>query len=364
MVRCQARRRTRALIGTVVLLGIAGTLLLLPPLWTWPAAWAVKRQMATSRIPGLAVAVARDGAIRWSAAFGLADIENAVPVERDTIFRFASISKPITAVAVMQLAERGMIDLDAPIQRYVPSFPEKPWPVTPRHLLGHMGGVRHYKGNELESVRRYPSLVEALAIFKDDPLVCKPGTRHVYSTYGYNLLGAAIERVSGQSYEPYIRGHIFAPSGMTHSGVADIDEIIPGRARGYIRDRDGRIRNSRPADLSNKAPGAGLSGTAEDLVRFALAVQRGTLVGPESKRLMWTRQRLPGGMPIDYGLGWSLLRFHGREEVCHAGRQQRVSSLLYTIPDRGLAVAILCNLEGVDLMPLARRIGELAAPER
>lgn len=364
MVRCQARRQTRALIGTVVLLGIAGASLLLPPLWTWPASWAVRRQMATSRIPGLAVAVAKDGAICWSAAFGLADLENAVPVERDTIFRFASISKPITAVAVMQLVERGAIDLDAPIQRYVPSFPEKKWPVTPRLLLGHLGGVRHYQGNELESVRRYPSLVEALAIFKDDPLVCSPGSRHLYSTYGYNLLGAAIEGATGERYERYVRAHIFAPSGMTHSGVADIDAIIPGRARGYIRERDGKLRNSRPADLSNKAPGAGLGGTAEDLVHFGMALQRGSLVGPESKRLMWTRQRLTGGVPIDYGLGWSLLKYQGREEVCHAGRQQRVSALLYMIPERGLTVAILCNLEGVDLMPLARRIGELAAPER
>src|SRR5207253_10521075 len=134
--------------------------------------------------------------------------------------------------------------------------PEKPWPVTPRQLLAHLGGVRHYQGDELLSIRHYDSLSDALTIFQDDPLAVEPGTKHLYSTYGYNLLGAAIETTSGLSYEKYIREHIFRPAGMTRAGVADIDAIVPGRARGYVRGPGGRLQNSRPVDLSNKVPGA------------------------------------------------------------------------------------------------------------
>ncbi|MCP5112202.1 MAG: beta-lactamase family protein, partial [bacterium] len=104
----------------------------------------VSRAMEREKIPGLSVAVAIDGEFRWSRGFGLSDVENNVPATADTMFRLASISKPITAVAVMQLAEQGKLDLDAPIRQYVPSFPAKPWPITARQLLGHLGGIRHY----------------------------------------------------------------------------------------------------------------------------------------------------------------------------------------------------------------------------
>ena len=358
--RIVRRARARIVVGLLLVAGLG--LAVGPPLWIWPARWAVRDEMAHRRIPGLSVAVATGDRLRWSEGFGLADLENDVPVRPTTVFRMASISKPITAVAVLQLAERGRIDLDEPIQRYVPSFPETCGTVTPRLLLGHLGGVRHYRGDELQSTRRYRSVDEALTIFKDDPLVAEPGTRHVYSTYGYNLLGAAVERASGQTYADYIRGHIFEPSGMKRAGVADLDAIIPGRARGYVLGDDGKPRNSRPVDLSNKAPGAGLSATAEDLARFAIALQSGELLDAESRRRMWTRQILRNGQPVDYGLGWSLSRHSGRQEVWHAGRQQRVTTLLYMLPERRFAVALMCNLEGTDLMDLARRIADLAAP--
>lgn len=364
MVRSQRSRRAWALILLVLLLGAFLGLAVVSPLWSWPASWAVREEMDRQGIPGLSVAVATEGRIRWSAGFGLADLEQAVPARPTTIYRLASISKPITAVATFQLAERGAIDLDAPIQRYVPSFPEKEWPTTPRQLLAHLGGVRHYQGEELLSVRRYESLTEALATFKDDPLAVEPGTKHLYSSYGYNLLGAAIERASGLSYQDYVREHIFRPAGMTRARVADIDAIIPGRSRGYIRGPDGQLRNSRPVDLSNKVPAAGLCATAEDLARFAIALQGGALLKPETLRMMWTRQRTRDGKAFDYGLGWSLGRYEGSDEVCHAGRQQRVTSLLYMLPERRFALGLMCNLEGADLMALAHRIVDLAAPSR
>jgi len=156
---------------------------------------AITAFMARERIPGLSIAVATDNQLRWERGYGFADLENFVPATAATVYRLASVSKPITAVAVMQLAERGALDLDAPIQRYVPSFPSKRYPVTARQLLSHLAGVRHYKGDELESTRPYPSLTAALAMFKDDSLEHPPGARMTYTTHGYTLLGAAVARI-------------------------------------------------------------------------------------------------------------------------------------------------------------------------
>ena len=333
-----------------------------PPVWVFSVHSSITRAMDKQGIPGLSVSVATGGRVRWSAAYGLADVENHVPARVDTVYRMASISKPITAVAVMQLYERGKIDLDADVRDYAPQFPTKLWKVTPRQLLGHLGGVRHYRRDELSSVHRYERLSDGLVIFRDDPLVCEPGTRHIYSTYGYNLLGAAVEGAAKQPYVDYVTTNIFRPAGMLHCGLAEHDAIVPHRARGYARGPDGKLRNSRPTDLSGKIPGAGWCGTVEDLARFALAVQSGKLVKPETLRLMSTRQKTKDGRAVGYGLGWSLSQHDGHQEVCHLGNQQQVSNLLYMQPDRGFAVVLMTNLEHAHLLDLAREIADAVGP--
>src|SRR5258708_5544471 len=137
---------------------------------------AITAQMSRSSIPGLSVAVVVDHKLRWSNGYGLADVENFVPAKAATAYRLGSISKPITAAAVMQLVERGKIDLDAPIQKYCPAFPQKQWPITVRLVLGHLSGIRHCKNDaEYGSTRHYKSVVEGLEMFKDDPLGFEPG---------------------------------------------------------------------------------------------------------------------------------------------------------------------------------------------
>ena len=158
---------------------------------------AITAVIDRSHIPGLAIAIVVDGKIRWQNAYGLADVENAVPAETSTVFRIASVTKPLTATAAMQLAERGKLDLDAPVQKYAPSFPAKAQTITTRQLLGHLSGIRHYKAGEGERTTHYDSLATALEIFKDDALVREPGTGFTYSTFGYTLLGVAIEGASG-----------------------------------------------------------------------------------------------------------------------------------------------------------------------
>jgi serine beta-lactamase-like protein LACTB, mitochondrial len=335
----------------------------LPP----PTARAIEAlvgaRMTQLGVPGLAAAVVSHEQVVWAAPFGMADLENGVSVRTTTSFRLASLSKPITAVAVLQLVERGKIDLDAPIQRYVPSMPEKPWPVTVRQLLGHLGGVRHYKDGEFASTRRYASVTEGLGIFRDDPLAHPPGTKFLYTSYGYNLLGAAVEGASGEGYLDYVRRNVFEPAGMFGARDDDLRALIPHRAQGYVKTPAGDLRNSELADTSNKIPGGGLVASAEDVARFAMALTGGLLLDRASVARMLTRQSTRDGKPVGYGMGFFLTDRGGMREAWHTGGQQRVSNVLYLQPDRHVGVVLLCNLEGVgpQLTELAREVADLAA---
>jgi serine beta-lactamase-like protein LACTB len=324
----------------------------------------ISAAMLAHGIPGLTVSVAMDRDVRWSNGYGMADLENFVPARELTVYRLASVTKPITATAVLQLAEQGKLDLDAPIQKYVPDFPEKPWPVTTRHLLAHQSGIRNWSDEEFRNTRRYTSLTEALGVFKDDALLYEPGTKVQYTSYGYNLLGAVVEGSSGQRFLEYLAEHVFEPSGMVWARADDVLAIIPNRARGYQRTPDGAVLNSALSDTSNRIPGGGLVATADDVARFAAALQTGVLLKPETLKLMFTRQKLKNGTLTGFGLGFVLGAHRRQREVYHLGGQPRVSTLLYMRPDRGLAVVLLTNLEGVGnpLLDLARQIADLAAP--
>ncbi len=324
---------------------------------------AISAEMSRREIPGLSAAVVLERELKWTNGYGLADLENGVPAKAETVYRLGSVSKPITATAVLQLVQRGLVDLDAPVQKYVPGFPRKPWPITTRQLLAHLGGIRHYAEGEFQSTRHYESLTGALAIFKDDPPVHEPGTRYLYSTYGYNLLGCVVEGASGKSFLAHLSENVFAPAGMERIRADDLSALVPNRAQGYFRTAGGEIRNSGLADTSNKIPGGGLIATAPDVARFALALEAGILLRRETLELMLTRQRTRDGQPTECGLGWRLGEHNGRREAWHTGGQQRVSTILYTQPDQGLAVVLLCNLESVGpaLLDLARRLSDILA---
>jgi CubicO group peptidase (beta-lactamase class C family) len=161
-----------------------------------------EQQLASTPMPGFSVAVMKDDFV-WSRGFGFADLENHVPATAESSYRLASVTKPMTAVAVLKLAEEGRIDLDAEVQKYVPSFPRKQWPVTVRQLLAHLGGISHYRDLAAESHFREPkNTAESLAVFRDFDLVAEPGTRFSYSSYGYVLLGAASRPRRGSRTPP------------------------------------------------------------------------------------------------------------------------------------------------------------------
>ncbi len=329
---------------------------------------AVLAEMSRLGIPGLSLAVVEDGALVYEEAFGFADVENSVRARPETVYRLASVSKPMTAVAALRLAERGLLDLDAPVWRYCPDFPEKPWPVTARQLLCHQGGIRHYRPDEPTLTRRFDSFAEALSIFRDDPLAHEPGTAVRYSTYGYNLLGCAAAGAARAPFLALLGEAVFAPAGMTTTGPDDVRQITPHRAQGYVRDAQGRLQNSALADMSYKLPGGGLSGTAADVARFGSALLAGRLISASTLEQMLTRQATRDGRVTGYGLGLTLGERAGRPEAWHTGGQERVSNVLYLSLDRGVpgggrAVAILTNLERVqpEVLALARSVAGLGS---
>lgn len=312
----------------------------------------ITAEMARQGIPGLTIAVGiRDGVL-WSRGFGLADVENNVPATPDTVYRLASLAKPITATAAMRCVEQGKLDLDAPVQKYVPQFPVKPHPLMVRHLLSHFGGIRHYRGEEINSTHYFPTLADALAIFAGDPLLFEPGTHYSYTTYGYVLLGAVLEGAAGQLYLDVVRRHVFEPAHMAQTQEDSWYRIIPHRAHGYLKDSSGELRNCGPADTSYKIPGGGLSSTAADMVRFAVTLQQGKLVRRTTLDTMWTVQRTRDGKGHGYGFGWTVEDWDGRLRVGHTGSQQGTSTILSLLPADHITVAILCNLEGVQWPPL------------
>jgi CubicO group peptidase (beta-lactamase class C family) len=325
----------------------------------------ITNEMARLGIPGLSVAIAHEGEIVLANGYGFADIENFVSAKADTTYRLASISKAMTAVVALQLAEQGQLDLDAPARSRCPAFPKKRWPVTARQLLGHTGGIRHYRDAEQPMTTRYETLEQGLALFKDDPLEFEPGTQYLYSTYGYSLLGCIVEGVTQKGFADVLSERVFVPAGMTRTGPDDVRTLIANRARGYARDDQGLLVNAALADMSYKVPGGGLCGTAPDVARFGLALVSGGLLAPESLDLMLAPGSAPGDRPDGYGLGMAVGLHDDRPEAWHLGGQEGVSTALYFRPNGGPVIALLTNLEGIApaLLPLARRLADLVVAD-
>src|SRR6059036_1750438 len=268
---------------------------------TYAAALAQARAIVCDRlagkIPGLQVAVAVDGKLVWSEGFGYADLAGKVPVTAETQFRIGSVSKPLTAAAVALLLEQGKLDLDAPVQRYVPSFPDKGYPITTRQLAGHLAGIRHYRGDEFLRNRHFDTVLEGLAIFQGDSLLFPPGTKFSYSSYGWNLISAVVEGAAGQDFLTYMSRNVLRPLGLTHTAPDRVDSLIPNRTRFYERGADSGFVPAPPVDNSYKWAGGGFLSTAEDLVRFGSALLEPGFLKAATLELLFTPQHTTSGGP-------------------------------------------------------------------
>ncbi len=336
---------------------------------------AVTKYMATTHVPGLSVAVVENGEDEWAAGFGLADVENNAPASEHTLFRLASISKSLTATAAMELVERGQLDLDAPVQKYCPTFPQKQSPITTREVMGHLAGIRHYKSEsqddpEIGNTKHFDDPIQAgLDFFKNDPLLSDPGKQFHYSTQGYTLVGCVIEGVSGTKYVDFVRQNIFVPAGMEHTQVDDRFAIIPYRTRFYRRTESGTVQNTDFLDSSYKIPGGGWLSSAEDMAKFEVAILNDKLIKRSTRDLMWTPLKPSDGSKDNYALGWGSWTENGLAVVGHSGGQQGTSTQFIIAPALRAGVVVLTNMEDAGPDKLAWEIlevlaGTAAAPQK
>lgn len=302
----------------------------------------VPRMQRAFAAPGLSVAIAAKGKLVWSESCGFADRAKRIPVTRTTQFRVGSVSKPFTATTALRLAQQGRLDLDADIRRYVPAFPPSRPRVTVRQLGGHLAGIRHYQGRA-EAVNRthYRSLAESLTVFIDDPLVAEPGTRFSYSSYGFNLLGAAVESAAGSSFAKAVHQTLLGPLRLRQTTVG-------GRARGGTRFYE--VTNNRhavpapPIDLSDRYPSGGFLSTAEDLVRLGLGVTNRRFLNTSSQKLLFTSQHTKGGAATGYGFGFEIHPSPFGVVAGHTGNVVGGTAFVLIHPKTRVVVALTTNI--------------------
>ena len=321
------------------------------------------QHMAKIGIPGATIAVSIDGKIVWAEGFGLADVENRLPVLPSTKMRIGSVSKSLTSAAIGLLYEQGQLDLDAEVQKYVPSFPKKKFPINTRQVAGHLAGIRHYKGDEFLISKHYDTVLEGLTIFADDSLLFQPGEKYSYSSYGWNLVSAIVEGAAGQDFLSYMEENVFRRLGMRNTIADHYYNIIQHRTRFYVHDNN-KLINAPFVDNSYKWAGGGFLSTAEDLVRFGNAMLNNDFLKPGTVEHLFTSLELNSGEKTNYGLGWRSDELDGRRSVGHGGGSMGGSSYFIMFPEEKMVVAVICNLSGGNWNEPAKEILQLFTSQK
>ncbi len=274
-------------------------------------------------------------------------------------FRVGSVAKPFTAFALAKLLDSKKLELDSEIQSYVPSFPRKKFPITIRQIAGHLSGIRHYQGDEFYSHKKYNSVLEGLVIFQDDPLEHKPGDKWSYTSYGYNLLSAAIEQASGKTFLDYMTEDVFLPLGMKQTVPDHIDEIIMNRGRYYLR-QDNTYFNEQEVNNSYKWAGGGFLSTTDDLVRFGFAHLDSKYLTKSTIDLLWTSQQTATGELTGYGIGWRIVTTEdGQTWIGHGGGSVGGSTQFWLLKKHGLVIAMVSNMTELDYSDVLLKLGKL-----
>jgi CubicO group peptidase (beta-lactamase class C family) len=318
------------------------------------------------RLPGVAIAVVRDGEVGTIRSYGIANLELDVPVTNDTVFEIGSVTKQFTAVALMMLVEEGKVRLDDSITKHLPQLPVGWRAITVRHLLTHSSGIQEYLSvpglpDQAHAARSHDEMSRLLGTRLK--LEFKPGETWAYNNSGYLLLGNIIERASGRTYWEFLRERIFAPLGMNATRSSDPRALIPRRAAGYGW-HDASFVN-RDALHENAYSAGAIVSTIADMARWAAAVQESKLLSQQSWDEMWTplavsRSSAP---PFSYGFGWVIDREHGSRAILHSGGTPGFSAAIRQYLDKRLAVIVLTNHGDRILDHLPMEIAGIVAPQ-
>jgi CubicO group peptidase (beta-lactamase class C family) len=344
-----------------------------PSLPKWAGAAEQSRQivrasMSENNLAGLSVAVGIDGEIVWAEGFGFADIESSLPVTPNLRFRTGTASIVFTSAAIGLLLDEGRLKLDDEIQRYVPEFPTKQWPVTVRQAMGDVAGLKgEDPDNGVLTSSHCERPADAVALFAKEPLLFQPGTEYRDSTFGWVLLSAVVEAAADTPFTTFLNERILRPLGMLDTFKESVTNPPPDAATSYNpRFAANPVYGIKPLpkfDYSCHAGSNGFLSTPSDLVRFGMAINRGKLLRPQTVQTLQTPQRLASGQQTSYGLGWDL------KTVTLAGRQvqaaghhghfwvEEVTSLL-TFPERGLSVAVMSNVSFAGTPSVAERVAQ------
>lgn len=306
-------------------------------------------------VPGMAAAIMKDGKLVWQGSAGFADVERKQPVTPSTAFRLASVSKFVTALMLARLWEQEKIDLSAPVSRYVPEFPSKQYPISSVQLASHTAGIPHYSSvldaQRDERAKLFVTVTDGLALFKDRPLVNRPGSAYFYSSYGVNLLSAVMERAANEDFDTMLAKL------AARAGAASLTAELPGNGRGtWSKLYDASGNELARGNISYNRAGGGMVSTASDLVRVgALALDTGYISGATLKRFT-TPVVLDDGAPVQderflMGIGFRLsVDQHGRSFFHYSGVTRGARSHISVYPAQRLVVAVLSNASWTSAM--------------
>jgi CubicO group peptidase (beta-lactamase class C family) len=297
--------------------------------------------------PGISVLVAQKGQIVYKKAFGSANLELNTPMRPDLVFRIGSITKQFTAIAILQLAEKGLISLQDNITKYIKDFPVGEYPITIEHLLTNTSGIRDYANADTVNPfieREDFTPARLISYFKNQPLLFKPGSKYNYSNSNWVLLGYIIQLVSGQDYHQYMKDHIIIPAGLQHTLYAEERTIVPGRVQGYTRDR-GLFENTYYQSLSMGFACGDLLSNTEDLYHWNKAVLSGDLINTQNVGKAFSPYTLTDGTATHYGYGWFIDTLYGNRCIHHEGQVSGFIALEKYFPASDTYVVILTNVK-------------------
>ena len=321
----------------------------------------VQTEMTKQRIPGVSLAVVKNGQVVLAKGYGFANLEHKVSVTPETIFQSGSLGKQFTATAVMMLVADGKVALDEKISKYLGGVPEAWSMITIRHLLTHTSGLTDYPDDfdfrrdytEDELLKRAQAITPAF----------KPGEKWQYSNLAYVTLGILIHKVSGQFYGDFLQERVFKPLGMTTTRIISEEDIVPNRAAGYrIVKNEIKNQNWVSPTLNTTADGA-LYLTALDLAKWDAALYGEKLLKQNLLEQMWTTAKLDNNKTTDYGFGWALGQINGHRLIQHGGAWQGFTSYIARYVDDKLTVIVLDNLAGGNAGLIAHRVAQLHNPE-
>ena len=321
----------------------------------------IRSEMQAQQIPGVALAVIKDGKMVIARGYGFANVEHQVPVKPETIFQSGSTGKQFTATAVMMLVEEGKLNLDDKITKYFPDGPEAWRNITVRHMLTHTSGMTDYP--EDFDLRRDYTEDELYQRIKTIPLAFQPGEKWSYSNLAYVMLGILIHKISGKFYGDFLQERIFKPLDMSTARIINEADIVPNRAAGY-RVVDGQIKNQSwvSPTLNTTADGA-LYLTIYDMAKWDAALYTEKLLKKSSLEQMWTPVKLNDGTTHPYGFGWALGEVRGHRVIEHGGSWQGFKAYIARYVDDKMTVILFANQSRANQMKLAHGVAAIFNPE-